>query len=298
MVVTLFLCLLFLALVVGVVFLFAGVFLLIERDAAKKPRAHTLLIISGAIFVFLLGNWLFLYVGNWDATGMGYVNTGKMIEERGAPYIDENGDDWPGSFYVDGECYEPLEIKRSPLCPRGDAVFSYDDKSSDFLDRLFGRYDGRGNLYAVDNALGLDMVRSGYYLWCRADQVAQARAWYRDSSNYQWYFTAYDGARYPNDYTLLEPQPDQEYIDALLELSNRGGEEAEFTVPNGTKLLEYHLNMISTDQVATQRYIFLVVFDGRLGIDIGLRNDGETETYITYPLPVELSDYFLELLSR
>lgn len=290
MVVTLFLCLLFLALVVGVVFLFAGVFLLIERDAAKKPRAHTLLIISGAIFVFLLGNWLFLYVGNWDATRMGYVNTGKMMEI-------ESGDIEPRSFQVDGVRYEPLEIERSQLCPKGDAVFSY-DKSRAFLDRLFGRYDGRGNLYAVDNALGLDMVRDGYYLWCRADQVSQARAWYRDSSNYQWYFTAYDGARYPNDYTLLEPQPDQEYIDALLELSNNGGEEAEFTVPNGARLLEYHLDMISTDQVATQRYIFLVVFDGRLGIDIGRRRDGETETYITYPLPVELSDYFLGLMSR
>lgn len=290
MVVTLFLCLLFLALVVGVVFLFAGVFLLIERDAAKKPRAHTLLIISGAIFVFLLGNWLFLYVGNWDATRMGYVNTGKMMEI-------ESGDIEPRSFQVDGVRYEPLEIERSQLCPKGDAVFSY-DKSRAFLDRLFGRYDGRGNLYAVDNALGLDMVRDGYYLWCRADQVSQARAWYRDSSNYQWYFTAYDGARYPNDYTLLEPQPDQEYIDALLELSNSGGEEAEFTVPNGARLLEYHLDMISTDQVATQRYIFLVVFDGRLGIDIGRRRDGETETYITYPLPVELSDYFLGLMSR
>lgn len=289
--VTLFICLLFLLLVIGVIVLFAGLFLLIEGDAAKKPRAHTLLIISGAIFVFLLGNWLFLYVGNWAATGMGYVNTGKMIEI-------ESGDIEPRSFQVDGVRYEPLEIERSQLCPKGDAVFSYDNKSSAFLDRLFGRYGVRGNLYAVDNALGLDMVRDGYYLWCRADQVAQARAWYRDSSNYQWYFAIYDTARYPNDYTLLEPQPDQEYIDALLELSNSGGEEAEFTVPTGTELLEYNLNMISTDQVATQRYIFLVVFDNRLGIDIGRRNDGETETYITYPLPVELSDYFLELLSR
>lgn len=287
---TLFLCLLFLALVVGVVFLFAGLFLSIEGDAAKKPRAHVLLIISGAIFFFLLENWLFLYIGNWAATGMGYVNTGKMIEI-------ESGDIEPRSFQVDGVRYEPLEIERSQLCPKGDAVFSY-DKSRAFLDRLFGRYDGRGNLYAVDNALGLDMVRNGYYLWCRADQAAQARVWYQDSSNYQWYFATYDSARYPNDYTLLEPQPDQEYIDALLELSDSGGEEAEFTVPNGTELLEYHLNMISTDQVATQRYIFLVVFDGRLGIDIGRRKDGETETYITYPLPVELSDYFLELLSR
>lgn len=233
----------------------------------------------GAVLCILpVGFWLFLRMAN-SSLSADYVNTAKMIE----------GDFPTTAFTVDGKTYEQLDVSISSLCPKGEAVFSWDGTSG--MDRFFGRYD-RSNFNAVDNAPCLDLVRADYSLWCRSDQIPLAQAWYGNEANYQWYLQDYNEG--DKKHFLLSPQPDREQIAALLAFQSAANEEVEFTVYNDIEIQEYVLSSISTDGVVQANWLSLAVYDGQLCLT-GWRNLSHSDTTRTdtaYPLPSDLHDYF------
>lgn len=287
----LFIGLMFVLLCLGGFFLLLGLIFLFLRHHSKKKgtpkKRHAIL--AGAFFTLgavvctlPIGYWLFLRSAN-SSISKDYVDTGKTVE----------GGYHAGTFTVDGVTYVPLDQSASGLCPKGEAVFSWDSSSG--LERFFGYYD-RGNYYTVENAPSLDLIRDSSInrrLWCRSDQLTQAEAWYGDSTNYQWYLYSH------HKYTLLSPQPGEEQIAALLAGQAGEWEAVEFTVPNDTEIQKYSLNSISTDKVVHGESIILAVYDGQICM-AGVWNSSHTDTTRTdtaYPLPADLADYFSNLLS-
>lgn len=270
----------------GGFFLLLGLlFFFLRRRGRRKgtpKRRHAVL---AGVFLTLgiaacalpVGDWLFLRSVNASASGS-YANTGRVVE----------GGYQEGTFTVDGVTYERMNVTASDLCPKGDAVFSWDAGSG--WGRFFG-YHNRGNYYAVENTPGLDLIRDGGIwrrMWCRSDQLAQARAWYGDGANYLWYLT--DDSGEEHTYTLLTPQPDGAQMAALQAV--RAGEPVEFTVPAGAGPQEYGLCSISADRVAQRDEISLAVYGGQLCL-AGVWNQSHTDTTRTdtaYPLPADLAD--------
>ena len=133
-----------------------------------------------------VGWWLVLRDSNASVTA-DYVDTGVLVE---GGYRD-------GAFTADGVTYEPLPFSASPLCPKGEAVFSWDTTTA--LDRFFGCYE-RGNYCKVENDSGLDILRDDGvhgFLWCPSDQLTQAVEWYGNLARYRWYLCDWDGQGYP-----------------------------------------------------------------------------------------------------
>lgn len=278
----------------GFLLLLGLVFLYFRYRGKKKGTQKKWYTVLAGIFLVLgvgactlpVGYWLFLRTAN-SSMDKGYVNTGKMVD----------GGFQDGTFTVDGVTYERLEMSRSGLCPRGEAVFSWDSGTA--WEHFFGYYN-RGNYFAVENALGLDLIcdDGGYSrLWCRSDQLAQANAWYGDKANYQWYLHNYDYDTGDRSYTLLESLEDRSALDSLLELAAEEQEGEEFTFPRETEIPEYHLVSISTDHVASKDNIYLAVYDDQLCLMGTQTYAGDTRTDTAYPLPIELSDYFSDLLN-
>lgn len=279
---------------IGGFFLLLGLVLLLVRHCEKKKGTHRkahavlaglFLTVGIVICVLPVGYWLFLRAANSSGND-GYVDTGK--------FVDDGFQD--GAFTVDGVTYERLDFYRSDLCPQGEAAFSWIKESG--WDRFFG-YQNRGNYLAVENTPGLKLIRDdGIYnrLWCRSDQLAQAQAWYGDGANYEWYFYNYNPAEGKSDYTLLEPQPDQEVLTALLGFAEEETEPKEFVFARDAQVEEYALVSISTDRVATGDRIELAVYDGQLCLMGAQTFSGNTRTDTAYPLPTDLDSYFSQFL--
>lgn len=273
----------------GVLLLLGLVFLWLRREDKRngtpekrhKELAERFLILGGVACVLPVLFWLFLYLEN-SMEGAGYVHTGKMVEHQSE-----------GRFVVEGVTYERLDVARSELCPKGAAVFSWDNRT--VMDRLFG-YQTRGNYYALENALGLDLVRGGD-LWCRADQIEQARAWYADDGNYQWYVQTddKDSGTY-SELSLLAPQPDRERTRDLMDFWEQGKEAVEYVLAEREEVQTFRLLSISTDQVACRDEMWLAVYDGQL-CQMGSQDWFDNAWRDTaYPLPAELDGYFCPLL--
>lgn len=280
----------FLLLCVGGALLVLGlVFLWLRREDKRngtpekrhKKLAERCLILGGAACVLPVSFWLFLYLEN-SMEGAGYVHTGKMVEHRSEK-----------TFAVEGTLYERLDVARSELCPKGTAVFSWDNRT--VMDRLFG-YQNRGNYYALENAPRLDLVRGGD-LWCRADQIEQARAWYGDDGNYQWYVQTYDrDSGTFSELSLLTPQPDGERTRGLMDFWGQEKEAVEYVLAEGEEVPIFLLFSISTDRVACRDEMWLAVYDGQL---CQMRSQGWADGVCrdtAYPLPAELDGYFYPLL--
>lgn len=277
----------------GFLLLLGLIFLFLRHRGRKKgtPKGlHTALagvfLTLGAVACALpVGYWLFLRAVN-SSMDKGYVDTGRFVE----------GGFQDGTFTVDGMTYERLDVARSGLCPKGEAVFSWD--SSNGWSRFFGYYD-RGNYLAIENALGLDLIRDDSIhdrLWCRSDQFPQAQAWYGDDKNYQWYLCDYDYEAGKTTYTPLDRQPDREHMAALRTFQAEEREGETFTLSRNAEIPEYTLVSISTDRVAYQDYIYLAVYDGRLCLMGQQSYTGDTRTDTAYPLPADLAGYFSQLL--
>lgn len=278
----------------GFLLLLGLIFLYFRYRGKKKGTPKKWYTVLAGIFLVLgvgacalpVGYWLFLRSAN-SSMDKGYVDTGKMVD----------GGFQDGTFTVADITYERLEMSRSGLCPRGEAVFSWDSGTA--WERFFGYYN-RGNYFTVENALGLDLIcdDGGYSrLWCRSDQLAQANAWYGDNANYQWYLHNYDYDTGSGSYTLLESQMDRSALDSLLNFMAEEQESEEFTFARDVEIPEYNLMSISTDQVTCKDCIYLAVYHDRLCLMGTQSYAGDTRTDTAYPLPAELSDYFSALFN-
>lgn len=278
----------------GFLLLLGLFFLLLRYQGKKKGTSKKLHTVLAVIFLALgtgicslpVGYWLFLRTVN-SSMDKGYVNTGKMVD----------GGFQDGSFSVDGVIYERLGVSCSALCPSGKAVFSWDSGTG--WAHFFGYYN-RGNYFAIENALGLELIRTdgGYNrLWCRSDQLVQANAWYGDDANYQWYLHDYDYDTGKSSYTLLSSWSNQSVTDSLLNFVAEEQEGEEYTFSQDAEIPEYALVNISTDQVATKNYIHLAVYNGQLCLMGSQTYSGNIRTDTAYLLPAEISGYLSDLLS-
>ena len=198
------------ALIMGIIWLAAGVICLCLRKRGKIFKIiGSVLTVLGVISILIPVGWVIFLRSENSWTGTERIDTGIEVEWEDE---EKQSFEYAGNRYVAVQYRDDMFYDVTSEEVQGEPVFNMIKYPEDIWEKIFVGKE-KTVIYQVENGAGVTTYYDGYSLYCSEEDVEALESYYHNLDNYNWYLEIY-----PEDY-------DEEKVQMLpLTLS---GEEAD-----------------------------------------------------------------------